>query len=74
MRKPTTAPKTIIEESSDMMMMMDPIHIMLQQEKGSYAYCTDSVVLNQHRINNADRLNVKWREKICQWSYNVVDQ
>ena len=20
------------------------------------------------------RLNVIWREKICQWSYNVVDQ
>jgi hypothetical protein len=63
------------------MSTMDPIHVMLQQEKGSYAFPCDCPTVGGFyhpqvcgKAVGPNRLNVKWRERICQWSYNVVDQ
>ena len=53
----------------------DRIKTMLEQEDGAYSYerCFPSNVTNLESFGE-ERLNLKWREKICQWSYNVVDQ
>lgn len=45
---------------------------MRNQEENGYLY---SLYLPQRPDGSRDpRINVVWREKICQWSYNVVDQ
>lgn len=43
--------------------------IMMKQEEGSYAYDN---YLPSGKVDTC--LNITWREKISQWSYNVVDQ
>jgi hypothetical protein len=49
--------------------VVDRLSVMRQQEETSYAY---SNWLPKGREDTC--LNITWREKICQWSYNVVDQ
>jgi ABC-type siderophore export system fused ATPase/permease subunit len=49
--------------------VVDRLSVMRQQEDTSYAY---SNWLPKGREDTC--LNITWREKICQWSYNVVDQ
>ncbi|CAJ1945982.1 unnamed protein product [Cylindrotheca closterium] len=47
---------------------------MIVQEQTSYRY--ESYFpsnLSPQEVDQQHRLNVSWREKICQWSYNVVD-
>ena len=44
---------------------------MLHQEEVSYRY--DIYWCSSHEVQLDSQLNVSWREKICQWSYNVVD-
>lgn len=47
---------------------------MIVQEQTSYRY--ESYFpksLSPREIDQKHQLNVSWREKICQWSYNVVD-
>lgn len=47
---------------------------MIVQEQTSYRY--ESYFpksLSPQEIDKQHQLNVSWREKICQWSYNVVD-
>lgn len=54
--------------------VLDRLRAMMVQEEASYRYesyfpphWTASQIEDSHRIN------MGWREKICQWSYNVVD-
>jgi hypothetical protein len=50
----------------------DRVLAMMNQEDTGYRY---SHYLPRRPDGSPDaRLNVIWREKICQWSYNVVDQ
>ena len=52
--------------------VVDRVNAMRRQEETSYA-CRS--YFPEVGGESADiRLNVTWREKICQWSYNVVDQ
>jgi len=52
--------------------VVDRILVMRQQEETSYNY---QFYLPRLADGTRDtRLNLTWREKICQWSYNVVDQ
>lgn len=51
---------------------IDRLIAMRKQEEVSYSY---HKYLPQFPVESFNgRLNVTWREKICQWSYNVVDQ
>lgn len=62
--------------------VLDHIRLTLKQEESSYAYrvCSNSPVdkytcnLHNESCFDEDQMNPTWREKICQWSYNVVDQ
>ena len=48
--------------------VVDRLEVMRKQEDTSYSY------LNWLPKGREDTcLNISWREKICQWSYNVVD-
>lgn len=50
----------------------DRLNVMRHQEKHSYAYRN---YLPKWLTGSEDeKVNMSWREKICQWSYNVVDQ
>lgn len=51
---------------------VDVLLTMRHQEETGYNYRNYFPRLANGAID--DRLNVTWREKICQWSYNVVDQ
>jgi hypothetical protein len=56
--------------------VVDRVRAMRNQEETTYLY---RLFLPSH-LNNGGKstdirsMNVVWREKICQWSYNVVDQ
>jgi hypothetical protein len=55
--------------------LLDRIHAMLHQEDTSYRYEL-YLPRNENGVDLMDpshQLNITWREKICQWSYNVVD-
>lgn len=51
---------------------IDRLIAMRHQEEVCYAY---RKFLPPFPVESFDtKLNISWREKICQWSYNVVDQ
>lgn len=52
--------------------VVDRVFVMLRQEEGDYRcrFIPD----DQASSFGDEVLSPKWREKICQWSYNVVDQ
>ena len=50
--------------------VVDRVLAMRHQEQTSYDYRHFLPPLT----DGDTRLNISWREKICQWSYNVVDQ
>jgi hypothetical protein len=52
--------------------VLDKLFIMRKQETTTYAYrnCFPKDLQAEPEVY----LNLTWREKICQWSYNVVDQ
>ena len=52
--------------------LVDRLKAMREMEEKSYSYRCYFPDLDDSSIDT--RLNVTWREKICQWSYNVVDQ
>jgi len=51
--------------------VVDRLQVMRLQEQTSYAY--RSYLPHLPHLSSVN-LNGSWREKICQWSYNVVDQ
>jgi hypothetical protein len=51
--------------------LLERITAMMHQEEVSYRY--DKYWCSALETNAGAQLNVAWREKICQWSYNVVD-
>ena len=55
--------------------VIDRVRVMRRQEDTSYLYHT-YLPSNDPFMDTGDArgINVVWREKICQWSYNVVDQ
>ena len=50
--------------------LVDRVLVMRRQEDTSYAY---NFYLPPS-VGTESLLNNTWREKICQWAYNVVDQ
>eukprot|EP00980_Cylindrotheca_fusiformis_P003451 scaffold770_cov109-Cylindrotheca_fusiformis.AAC.18 len=54
--------------------LLERIQAMIVQEQTSYRYesCFPSN-FSPEDVDYQHQLNVSWREKICQWSYNVVD-
>jgi hypothetical protein len=55
----------------------DRLRAMRKQEETTYLYrrFLPSFTINDENGGKDTRTtNVVWREKICQWSYNVVDQ
>jgi hypothetical protein len=55
----------------------DRVRAMRKQEETTYLYrrFLPSFYVNDENVGKGIRTtNVVWREKICQWSYNVVDQ
>jgi lipoyl(octanoyl) transferase len=46
---------------------------MMFQEETGYRYESYFPALDAEELERQTQLNVSWREKICQWSYNVVD-
>jgi hypothetical protein len=50
--------------------IVDRLLVMRDQEANSYAY---TLYLPQIMAQES-HLHISWREKISQWSYNVVDQ
>lgn len=64
--KRTQQQTAIVEENADRVLAMR------KQEDTGYLYRRFLPVLSDG--SRDARLNVAWREKICQWSYNVVDQ
>jgi hypothetical protein len=52
--------------------VVDRVVVMRKQEETNYAYLSCLPKLPDGTYE--PRLNITWREKICQWSYNVVDQ
>lgn len=53
-------------------LVIDRLIAMRKQEVQAYSYDRYLPKLANGQIDG--HLNVTWREKICQWSYNVVDQ
>jgi hypothetical protein len=61
-----------IQKSVNMEEIVDRVLAMRKQEETSYFY---RHFLPRLPDGTRDaRLNIVWREKICQWTYNVVDQ
>jgi hypothetical protein len=56
----------------DMELMTDQLVKMQHLEATSYRY--GAYLPPDSARKNSKRLNSMWREKICQWTYNVVDQ
>jgi hypothetical protein len=50
--------------------VVDRLQVMIKQETSCYAYNLYLAI----KTDKDSHLNVTWREKICQWAYNVVDQ
>jgi hypothetical protein len=55
--------------------VIDRVRVMRRQEDTSYLY-QNYLPSNESSMDTGEarEINVVWREKICQWSYNVVDQ
>jgi hypothetical protein len=53
--------------------VLERIQAMMFQEKSSYSYESYFPTLSMEELEQQSQLNASWREKICQWSYNVVD-
>lgn len=55
--------------------VIDRVCVMRRQEDTSYLYQNYLPSIKSFMdTGDAREINVVWREKICQWSYNVVDQ
>ena len=56
--------------------IIDRVRVMRRQEETCYLYRNYLPSLHESSMETDDirDINVVWREKICQWSYNVVDQ
>ncbi|KAG7341717.1 cyclin-like protein [Nitzschia inconspicua] len=54
-------------------MVIDRLRAMLYQESKGYEYETYFPDPSLHHQQQWNPLNQEWREKICQWTYNVVD-
>lgn len=53
--------------------VLERIQAMMNQEETSYRYESYFPAMSAEELEHASQLNCSWREKICQWSYNVVD-
>lgn len=53
--------------------VMDRIQAMVIQEETCYDYFSYFPNMTEEEMERQCQLNASWREKICQWSYNVVD-
>ena len=53
--------------------VLERIQAMMHQEDSSYRYESYFPPMSKQEFEEAYSLNSSWREKICQWSYNVVD-
>jgi hypothetical protein len=58
--------------------IVDRFRVMRHQEETSYCYQSYIPISSNNSsmdiVDTHRDINVIWREKICQWSYNVVDQ
>jgi lipoyl(octanoyl) transferase len=52
---------------------IDRISVMLQQECSHYTSCYDYLRDSQNQENAIEYVTEGWRQKICEWSYEVVD-
>lgn len=52
--------------------VIDRVAVMRKQEETCYSYAYALPKLADGGYE--PRLNITWREKICQWAFNVVDQ
>eukprot|EP00934_Nitzschia_sp_Nitz4_P001275 Nitzschia sp. Nitz4//scaffold294_size23022//3646//4665//NITZ4_008512-RA/size23022-processed-gene-0.19-mRNA-1//1//CDS//3329546217//1275//frame0 len=46
---------------------------MIKQEENAYDYLSYFPDMSDEELEHRCHLNYSWREKICKWSYNVVD-
>lgn len=53
--------------------VLDRLRAMMIQEEKNYCYESYLPRASWEEIEHQSQLNASWREKICQWSYNVVD-
>ncbi len=53
--------------------VLDRLQIMMHQEEANYRYESYFPGTTWEEMEHQTQLNASWREKICQWSYNVVD-
>lgn len=53
--------------------VLDRLQIMMHQEETNYRYESYFPGTSWAEMEHQAQLNASWREKICQWSYNVVD-
>jgi hypothetical protein len=53
--------------------LLDTIVVMMNQEDTAYRYDIYLMSSGGGLDIEESQLNIAWREKICQWSYNVVD-
>lgn len=60
-------------ESLPKEVVLDQIQAMIVQEECYYDYHSFFPDLSLEEIERQTQLNGGWREKICQWSYNVVE-
>ena len=53
--------------------VLDRLQAMMIQEETNYNYESYFPHTSWEEMERQSHLNASWREKICQWSYNVVD-
>lgn len=53
--------------------VLERLQAMVLQEETHYNYESYFPSLSWEEMERQSQLNASWREKICQWSYNVVD-
>lgn len=53
--------------------VIDRLRVMMHQEDTHYNYQSYFPEITWDEMEQQAQLNASWREKICQWSYNVVD-
>ena len=64
MSNPNSLPKECV---------LERIQTMMLQEQTSYRYESYFPPMSLNDFERVSKMNTGWREKICQWSYNVVD-
>jgi hypothetical protein len=68
--------KLVIEDMiDDKEDIVEYLQNLLRKERNVHPSCQDyiSKIRSMNRVSDIDRVNEKWRRKLCEWCYEVTD-